>query len=487
MKARIQSLVMGAFYVALLMTWMQTIVANLVLRGSYTELLTAIIALGLFYILYFAEGLELAVADLRDKDVMQIADPKTRSVLGEMQKMSEFFFSQRQIFVVSIITFVSLTLDYDALYFEGLGWLHDPRLRFGFSLSFVTLTVLWFCQVAPKRLAIINSELFLRQALFVWPLVKVVGHFGLVAPVEQIVHVSRRWFGYERERRLALSYESHYTQAIERLGVTVDSMSVDVEVHPSGSAKIRRRFVMLCSHGSISQFGGVIEPGFTSSTQVRSASIRPLYVGTAPVRENLSGLFNQLDKLALQEADDILAVGSGDLSANLLGKDVQVEPMDPAADGGAYGHWSLRLSTVVPEGLSDPEHDRRLAIIMFDVYAECAQGVIAATGEDAWAERIDLPCRRFTLSVTSSAPEDLLPVLRGTTVGLGDINSPFPTEQHRVHDNLVSDVRPGPKSIMYPAQGAVYRTAIDFLRLRAGPLTEVDLPAAIMAKSDANA
>lgn len=479
MKTHFQVGIMSTFYLTLLATWLQTLAANVIFRNSYTELLTAAGVLLLFYILYYAEGLELAVADLRDKDANQIGDPRTREVLGQMQRLSEFFFSQRQIFVVSIITFVSLALDYDALYFAPFGWFDDPRVRFGFSLSFVTLTVLWFCQVAPKRLAIINSELFLRQALFVWPLVRFIGHFGLVAPVEPIVHVFRNWFGYQHERRLALSFERFYTQAVERIGVAVDSLTVDVEVHPSGSTRIRRRFVMLCAHGAINQFGGIVQPGFSTSSVIRRADIRAFYVGTAPVREDLGDLYDQLDTLAFADAGDTAPIGSGDLSANLLGDRVKVEGIAPVDPSGAFGNWSLRVSTGLPEGAYGPSGEPLLAIIAFDVFTECAPGVLAATGEDAWVEPFDLPCRRFTLRVTS-AGDELLPVLRETSVGLGDIRSPFPTEDRRVRDNLVTDAQGTTKSIMYPAQGAVYRTNIDFLRFpkeRADQIVEPAEPA----------
>ena len=107
-------------------------------------------------ILYCAEGIELAVTDLLDKHPSQLHDPVTARVLMEVQRLRDFFFAQRQVFVVVIIAFTSLVTTYQWLSVPGIGIVRDGGVRFWFSLVFTTLTILWFCQVTPKLLAVIN-------------------------------------------------------------------------------------------------------------------------------------------------------------------------------------------------------------------------------------------------------------------------------------------------------------------------------------------
>ena len=111
----------------------------------YERRLSRLLVLFLLVVLYYAEGLELAIADLLDKQPEQLADDKVRVVLKEIQKQSGFFFAQRQLFVVAIIAFTSLiTSSYPWIYVPGLGKLSSHGIPFWFSLTFTTLTVLWF-------------------------------------------------------------------------------------------------------------------------------------------------------------------------------------------------------------------------------------------------------------------------------------------------------------------------------------------------------
>ena len=152
--------ILWAIWALLFAVWAQTVYVTGVLQHDNLCLLLAGVSVVLLVILYFAEGLELAVADLRDKDPQQIHDPRLKKILVDLQGKDDFFFAHRQPFVVVIINVVSLSLAL-ALYTWPLGEIKDPAFKFLFNLLFVTLTVLWFCQVTPKRLAIINSELFL--------------------------------------------------------------------------------------------------------------------------------------------------------------------------------------------------------------------------------------------------------------------------------------------------------------------------------------
>jgi len=51
--------------------------------------------------------------------------------------------------------------------------------------------VLCFCQVAPKRLALLNSERFLAQAKFLWPTIKAIGKLNIPGPSSFLVSLLR--------------------------------------------------------------------------------------------------------------------------------------------------------------------------------------------------------------------------------------------------------------------------------------------------------
>ncbi|WP_430441080.1 hypothetical protein [Shinella sp.] len=465
MKLILKSAVMWTVFLLLVAIWGQTLVLSYIVHGSFTPIAMAGASLALGYILYFAEGLELAVADLRDKDASQITDPRTRAVLAEIQHSEGDFFSQRQIFVVSIITLVTMMLDYDALYVWPFGWITSDWARALFGVSFVTLTVLWFGQVAPKRLAILNSERFLQQSLFIFPLVKLVGTLGLVAPVEQIVARAAKWFGYDERRRLGLSLDKTFNQNFCRYGVATDSLTVSAVIKVDGSVAVTRRLVVVYGHGNVEQFGGTVHSGFGGTSHLASVAVKPVFLGTMPVGEGLNEAYPALDRLATAEATALSAAPDNLLTADqpiIVEPTVFVDDADPTA-----AVWSLRVATGLPEGVAPADRKTgTVAVMVCDVEATYEPGAFRATGQDAYVERFDLPTRRYSLSVTAGEGSVTTPVIRTTAVGLGQMSSPFPSEERRVAFDFCLDLAEPGKPIMYPAQGAIYRTAVEFLSVR---------------------
>ncbi len=204
---RLRSVVLWTLEALLVTTWVATLWQH-AREGSFAEVFSALLVVVLLVVLYFAEGIELAVADLLDKQPEQIRDETVRNVLAEIQQQRGFFFSQRQIFVVTIIAFMTLVVSYEWIYIPGFG--KNYELTFWFSLTFTTLTVLWFCQVTPKRLAVINSEQFLSQSLFLWPAIKRLGMLGLPEPSDDIVRFMEEHSVYRRKRHLRPSRTAHY-------------------------------------------------------------------------------------------------------------------------------------------------------------------------------------------------------------------------------------------------------------------------------------
>jgi len=117
----ISAIIVFIIWLLTLYAWVSNIIYN-ALNGIYTPLIIFLIIIPLTFILYLAEGLEIAVADLRDKDASQLANESTREILAQIQPRADFFFGQRQIFVVAIISFISLLIadHLDSFYVYGL-------------------------------------------------------------------------------------------------------------------------------------------------------------------------------------------------------------------------------------------------------------------------------------------------------------------------------------------------------------------------------
>ncbi len=134
--------------------------------GEYRN---AILVFVLLVILYFAEGMEIAVATLADKQIAQIESVRARKALEFIKRDAEWFFAQRQVFVVTIVSFMSLMTTFPVIYvpfykavgskdlsLSLYGWTLPLDLPFWFTLIFTSFTILWWCQVFPKRLALRN-------------------------------------------------------------------------------------------------------------------------------------------------------------------------------------------------------------------------------------------------------------------------------------------------------------------------------------------
>jgi hypothetical protein len=460
-------------YVLLLGIFGQTLAAHWILYRDPAPLAWAVACLPLLVLLFYAEGLELAVADLGDKDPSQIRDSRVHDTLKEIQGRAEFFYANRQIVVVAVIAFITMTLDFDFLYIWPLGEIRHPFFRFAFNLSFVTLTVLWFCQVTPKRLAIINSELFLAHGRFVWPLVKAISLLDLPSPTDNIVALFRRLSGYRNRRLLNLSRSTLYTYSAKNTGIALDTLKIDVTIREDGTVQLKERnvIVFLCGHHY--QLHGRLPTGCSGYglAEITTIDIRPVFAGTTPSRENLSEISPQLDALGATDPRFLeFAESLPSFSENMIDK----LKFQVICDVGE-AFWNINLNTALPEGLATFEsagaiQDSDLAVLVYDVIAECTAGFFSTIqGQDAWIENVSYPCRKLSLHVHADPNCNFRPVLRHCTVGLGNMSCPLESEQARCTNAFMETVDANSGCIEFPVQGAVYRIQIDFLQEGAQP------------------
>ena len=452
---KVRAVVLWTIWTSLTIMWIATLVA-MSLDGSHIQWLQAGLVVFLLYILSIAEGLELAVTDLLDKQPEQLRDPKVRAVLSRLQRHSAAFFSNRQVFVVTIITFSTLMLNYPWIYIPFLGRVSAEPVPTLFSFGWTTLTVLWFAQVTPKRLAIINSETFLGQAVFLLPLIDFVGWLGIPAASDQLVHLFERHTQYGQKRHLQPSSSAYYNATSVKSGISADRIDIGIEVNADGSGIVRRRSVVCFMRGKHIEH---IESMFckTGLTQLPQVRIVGAYTGLPP--ERLETMADDLDAILADPMENgrFERIPYWPHTIN-----VQREP--DALYGGELVRWSIISGRPLPEAYWDLNQQaggalQPIVVLIYEVEIHVDAGglVKADTSDDyrqEWPEFIDIPTRALRFTVKSPHAETTI-TLQGCDVKLARTNGPDIDESNRCSEKAIA-AHDGHLEITYPQQGATY-------------------------------
>ena len=170
-------------WVFLLVIYVATIAAHCAAR-EYYYLFFAALSFGCCCLLFVSEGFEISFAMLFP--MRNHADPDIRNSLEGLD--AEFILSQRQVIVALTITILSLISVFDWIYIPGVGRVHAHWATAWFSGLFVSITVLWFCQVLPKRLAARSTESFWRLSRWLLKPIVAAGRLvDLPAPANNLV------------------------------------------------------------------------------------------------------------------------------------------------------------------------------------------------------------------------------------------------------------------------------------------------------------
>jgi len=178
-------------WVSLVAIYVRT-VAALCAMGQYQYLGLAVVNLACGLFLWFAEGFEIAFAMIWPTRHSADAD-----IRGSLQGLdAEFVLAQRQVIVVATITVVSLTSTFEWIVIPGVGKLQSYGAPAWFSGLFTTFTILWFCQVFPKRVAAKSAERFWRLSKWLLRPIVVAGKIlDLPAPSDDLVALWDAIFG----------------------------------------------------------------------------------------------------------------------------------------------------------------------------------------------------------------------------------------------------------------------------------------------------
>jgi hypothetical protein len=435
-------------WLALAATWVSTLVAN-VQEGNTTAALVAAVNLVLLGILYLAEGLELAATDLLDKDPTQLSSPELASLLLVIQGRARFFYANRQVFVVVIISFMSLTTTYPWLYVPGIGKIEFEGALFWFSLVFTTLTVLWFGQVLPKQLAVINSEKFFGESRVIWPLIKAVGTLGLPTPAETLVKVFTTYSGYKEVRHLKPNRASQYSVATHEYGFSLDSLAMSITLDQGGSAKISRKMLLLFLHGGHGETYGSFHTG---SSFVKEPKITVLGLYRAPVPERFEMIGSYLDSIFSEDESPVKA----GVSENLLPHwkhQIEVDVEENLASGES-ATWAIRGERLPEAFLKDTDgaHSEFLALL-YRVDAELSEHAFGDWNSE-WPETVELPCRVLKLAVSVDEEAGCAVIPEGMSVSLSGSSRELP--EKTMFYSREALVNHGKVAVYYPLQGATY-------------------------------
>jgi hypothetical protein len=445
----LRNLILWGIWAALFVIWLFTL-ENEMSNGHYEAIALAVISVVLWFILFFAEGIELAATDLLDKQPEQLHDPATREVLAEIQSRSRFFIAQRQVFVVVIISFTSLAINYDSIVMPFAGESSDPLLRFLFTLLFNTLTVLWFCQVTPKQLAIFNSELFLDQSRSVWGLIKLVGLLGLPNPSEGILSMIQRHSAYGRRRQLLPSRAAYYNVSTHRYGVSLDKLQTSIEIRADGRARIHKRFLTLFLHGRHGVISGSVD---APSAFVSEPSLRFLALHLVTIPERFEYIASELDALFEERPFSSSSIGPNQIEDWL--SNVTMDVIPNFARPGQLAEWTIEGERL-PESFwteGPSGDDRRLAALLYEVEAEIQPG--AFSENRSWSETFSLPCRSYSLTLNSKQEGEGNIALDACTVTLAESDALLHDESES-YSYAAMLARDNVLTVDCPLQGATY-------------------------------
>ena len=458
-----RSAVLWVIWLGLVAIWIATLWQKWQ-SGSQAAVAFAILDIALLFILYFAEGMELAITDLLDKEPAQLRDETVRRLLAEIQRRSGFFFAQRQVFVVVIISVISLTTSYNWIEIPFYGKVTAHSATFWFSLAFTTFTVLWFCQVTPKRLAVNNSELFLKQSSTVWRLIKAISTLGLPDPSDLLVYIIQRYTSYSQERHLLPGRAAHYDITAHLFGFSLDSLHTAVNIRHDGSGFVRKKFLILFLRGHHSRMYGSMS---TRSSFAENPRIELKALHVLPVPERIESIASTLDSI-FNETGDI----PGNLMSEWMGRmELSVEE-NGMFEGGQDTTWSIE-GQPLPESLW-PQAGNSAGVLsgppmvafLYEVEAEVtAGGFNCSGGEDEWPETIGLPCRAYSISIKplldnvlesrEVPPEtDLSVVVGGCNVTLVGPGTEMSEETLKLTQAAVAGR--GDLRVSYPLQGGCY-------------------------------
>lgn len=366
----------------------------------------------LLVVLYFAEGMEIAVATLADKDASQLGSESAKATLNFIKVDPEWFFAQRQVFVVTIVSFMSLMTTFETIFIPffdqsiSKNSLSIPLFSltipvdapFWFTLIFTSFTILWWCQVFPKRLALRNSEIFLRQSALLMGPIRAIGSFNLPGPADQLVRLASRYTSYKQLSSLKPSRAYYYETAVMLYGFAVDRASTRITIRADGSATVSQKVLLLFIHGRRSSTTGTVS---ADSPFIDWPTVRLLSLHTCPVPEKLEMIRSQLDQIFEGQIPTAGHVTFASQGAQTLAPAIDYEPPTTGQHNQRVS-WTINWGAPLPNRfMQGGSQTPIVAALLYEVSVPF--GPQAYSKNDFFQFSSETPCRKFTLRVEPAA------------------------------------------------------------------------------------
>src|ERR1700730_488318 len=240
--------------VTILMIWFATVKAE---HGWENFVLDFILISFLLVVLFFAEALEIAYTFLSDKNPDEFG-PVDGTSMKEMRKRPDQVYEAREWLVIAIIVLVTLSTEFDRVYFPFLGEVPNLQIPFNgwhltvksthvFSLLFTTLPIIWFAQGPAKKVGLAASQQTLVNSKWVWWIIKKVGAVvevtGLNRPAEFVAaKLLKR--GFTSKDSFSPSDQGFFLAALQRYGFALHDLSITIQLHDHGACTVRQKFAL---------------------------------------------------------------------------------------------------------------------------------------------------------------------------------------------------------------------------------------------------
>lgn len=433
----------------LLCTWVQSLPENH--KSSWLGLL--LFPILLFY--FLAEGLEMAFADLRDKDLDQVK-PELQSTLADMKVNKEMFLESREYLVIVLIVGTTFLTHFEKLV---IPWWPAPIETENkvwcllFSLVFTTVPFVWIAQGPPKSLAISNSEAFFRVALWAWPILKLIGRLlqtlGLFIPSRGLTWLTHRIPQFRDGRNLPPSNRAFVQAALRRYGSVNYDLHFFLDIQPDGSCNLTRSSLLYVLTGSQrSEFRWRVQ----FDKAIRTASVDARLHAVPDTGENLDQLRQCLDA--------VIANQPFEKAENISGRVMVGQPTYDVSGNEVLFRVATFLK--VPDELRQlqirPHHREAVAL-----FSECKVETDPSTfrmnfgpgdPEEFYYATLSSACQRLRMTVRLA--DGVTKSFSGIRAEATIQDNWVARESHRLGDALTKDLREINFDLAFPLPGTKY-------------------------------
>lgn len=198
------------------------------------------------FVLFMAEGAEIATACLQDKEPEQL-EQRLQDGFRNLQDHDGHFVSGRQFLVVVWVVFLAflakhLTIVHALSSTSFFGFLKDIYFRDAFAFLFATFIPLWYAQLLPKMLAKNRPlDVYCWSRFIIWVSTQVGRWFEVGAPSNSAFSLLKGRLGHAT--RLLPGKAAHFENSAElRDGKGLVEGKVTIKINPDGSVRVERYF-----------------------------------------------------------------------------------------------------------------------------------------------------------------------------------------------------------------------------------------------------